>query len=371
MVPSKHSPTPCSGSLRSYTESDNDGQEVVRVRTSCDDARYCDKKLSAPCSISFDIGPAYYPRFLQKKSWEIESPEESESGSTHEPSNISPIVSPLVSPLTSSAESMTCTVSNQGPSQRDDESITEIDEATQRKSDLREQLEMERAKSSALKKERDDAVLCATDLKTKFDIVEKEKDDAEKQLCKTRQEISMLEKRRNGIFWGEKSALVQAERDQAITRESDSLELKQKAEKERDDALELVTRVYEFQKETLEERNEARRIALKRLKETEQAEKERDEAQRLAAESSKQTKQAQKLENEAEVRVGKLLWEKLLREGMQKERDEARRHLKEAEQRCYRWKRELDLLREEIEEMKGENKKRGWHRTSFLGALFD
>ncbi|APA09188.1 hypothetical protein SS1G_03096 [Sclerotinia sclerotiorum 1980 UF-70] len=367
MAPSKDPPTPSSGSLRSYPEPDNVDQEAVRARTPGDDACYCDEKLSAPSSISVDIGPAYHPRFLQKKSWEIELPEESESGSTNESSNISPLVSPLTSP----AGSMNSTVSSQGSSQRDDESIKEIDEATQRKSDLREQLEMEIAKSSALKKERDDAVLSATDLKTKFDIVEKEKDDAEKQLLKTRHQISKMEKRRNGIFWGEQLTLVQAERDQAITRESESLELKKQAVKERDDALELVTRICDFQKERLQEINEARKIALKRLKETEQAEKERDDAQRLAAERLEQTKQAQKLKNEAEVRVGKLLWEKLLREGTQKERDEARRQLKEAEERYYEGKRESDLLREEIEKMKGENRERGWYWTSFLGALFD
>ncbi|KAF7871730.1 hypothetical protein EAF04_003837 [Stromatinia cepivora] len=385
MVPSTDFVPPCSGSFCSYSEPDNLDQEAVRVRTSCDNARYWDEKLSAPSSISIDIGPAYHPQFLHRKSWEIESPEKPEPESTHEPFDVSPIVSPIVSPLTSSAGSMSSTVSNQDSSQRDYESIKEVDEATQRRSDLREQLEMGRAKSSTLKEERDEAVLCATDLKTKFEIVEEEKDDAEQQLWKTRHQISRLEKRRNGIFVGEKLALVQAERDQAIVRESESLDLKKQAEKERDDALELVTRIYGFQKEKVGERDEARRIASKRLEETEQAEKERDEAlqlaverleqlneaQRLASERLEQMKQARKLKDEAEIRVGKLLWERLLKEGMQEERDEARRQLKEAEERHDEEKQESDLLREEVEKMKGENKERGWYWTSFLSVLFD
>lgn len=347
--------------LRPLSESDNSSRDSIHANVARDVARYYKKAGSASSPVSVDIGPAYYPRFNYRNSWELESPKISEPNSPTESSFASPIESRPSSPVGSTGSMITHTSSQTDDSltesgeavSRDDESIKERDEATDRSSNLLEQLLMEKSKSLILEKERDDAILSAAETKTKYEMIEKENDDAKRKLWETRYQLTKLEKRKTGLFAGEKIALVQAERDQAILQAEASLKLQKQAEKERDEGKQLIVEVTEWQNEKVGEINDARRVAAKRFEDMELAERERDDAVQLASERLKEMQLAQK------------------------ERDDARQHAAESlgkwislEQKYEEEKHEAQLLRMEIEKMKEEKKGRGYW-TYFLGALFD
>ncbi|TGO46260.1 hypothetical protein BCON_0335g00030 [Botryotinia convoluta] len=374
MSPSSPSRTPVLR-LRPLSESDNPSRDSIHAKVASDVARYYKKAGSASSPISVDIGPAYHPRFNHRKSWELESPERSEPISRTESLFASPMESRPPSPVGSTGSMITHASSQTDDSstessdvtKRDDESIKERNEATERSSNLLEQLLMEKSKSLILEKERDDAILSAAETKTKYEIIEKENDDAKRKLWETRYQLTKLEKRKTDLFAGEKVALVQAERDQAILQAEASLKLQKKAEKERDEGKQLIVEVTEWQNEKVGEINEARRVAAKRFEDMELAERERDDALQLASERLSRMNDAQRI---ALVRLKEM-------QLAQKERDEARQHAAESlgkwislEQKYEEEKHESHLLRTEIERMKEEKKGRGYW-TYFLGALFD
>ncbi|KAF7895726.1 uncharacterized protein EAF01_009688 [Botrytis porri] len=361
--------------LRPLSESDNPSREPIHANVARDVAKYYKKAGSASYPTSVDIGPAYYPRFNHRNSWELESPERSEPNSPIESLFTSPIESRPSSPVGSTGSMVTHTSSQTDGSstessemtKRDDESNKERDEATERSSNLLEQLLMEKSKSLILEKERDDAILSAAETKTKYEIIEKENDDGKRKLWETRYQLNKLEKRKTSLFAGEKVASVQAERDQAILQAEASLKLQKKAEKERDEGKELLVEVTEWQSEKMGEINEARRVAAKRFEDMELAERQRDDALQLAAERLSGLNEAKRF-----VEVG---FEEM--KLTQKERDEARQNAAESlgkwislEQKYEEVKHEAHLLRMEIERMKEEKKGRGYW-TYFLGALFD
>ncbi|KAF7870150.1 uncharacterized protein EAF02_009340 [Botrytis sinoallii] len=356
--------------LRPLSESDNPSRDSIHANVAKDVARYYKKAGSASSPISFDIGPAYHPRFNHRNSWELESPKISEPNSPIEPFLASPIESRPSSPVGSTGSMVTHTSSQTDDSStesgdaapRNEDLIKERDEATERCSNLLEQLLMEKSKSLILEKERDDAILSAAETKTKYEIIEKENDDTKRKLWEMRYQLTKLEKRKTGIFVGEKIALVQAERDQAI------LQAEAKAGGEgKDEGKQLIVEVAEWQNEKVEEINEARRVAAKRSEDMELAERERDEALQLASERLSRMNDAQR---NALVRLREM-------QLAQKERDDARQHAAESlgkwiclEQKYEEEKHEVHLLRTEIERMKEEKKRRGYW-TYFLGALFD
>ncbi|KAF7921038.1 hypothetical protein BELL_0133g00240 [Botrytis elliptica] len=361
--------------LRPLSESDNPSRDSIHANVARDVARYYKKAGSASSPISFDIGPAYHPRFNHRNSWELESPKRSEPNSPIEPFLASPHESRPSSPVGSTGSMVTHTSSQTDDSStesgdaapRNEDSIKERDEATERCSNLLEQLLMEKSKSLILEKERDDAILSAAETKTKYEIIEKENDETKRKLWEMRYQLTKLEKRKTGLFAGEKIALVQAERDQAILQAEASLKLQKQAEKEKDEGKQLIVEVAEWQSEKVEEINEARRVAAKRFEDMELAERERDEALQLASERLSRMNDAQR---NALVRLREM-------QLAQKERDDARQHAAESlgkwiclEQKYEEEKHEVHLLRTEIERMKEEKKRRGYW-TYFLGALFD
>ncbi|KAM0126441.1 hypothetical protein ACHAP3_009251 [Botrytis cinerea] len=360
--------------LRPLSEFDNPSRESIHARVASDVARYYNKAVSAPNPMSVDIGPAYYPKFSHRKSWEVESPERCEPISRTEPLFASPIESRPSSPDGSTGSMITHASSQTDDSTesrdvtiRDDESVKERDQATERSSNLLEQLLMEKSKNLILEKERDEAILRTAETKTKYEIIEKENDDAKHQLWETRYQMNKLEKRKTSLFASEKVALIQAQRDQAILQAEASLKLQKKAEKERDEAKQLLVEVTEWQNEKLGEMDEARRVAAKRFEDMELAERERDEALQLASERLSRMNEAERI---ALVRLNEM-------ELAQKERNEARQHAAESlgkwislEQKYEEEKHETHLLRTEVERMKEEKKGRGYW-TYFLGALFD
>ncbi|KAF7952730.1 hypothetical protein EAE96_005961 [Botrytis aclada] len=374
MTPSSPSRTPVLR-LRPLSESDNPSREAIHANASSNVAKYYKKAGSASCTMSVDIGPAYHPRFSHRKSYELESPERSEPVSRTVSLSGTPIESRPSSPVGSTGSMVThassqtedSSTESRDMTKKDDESIKERDEATERSSNLLEQLLMEKSKSLILEKERDDAILSAAETKTRYEIIEKENDDAKRRLWETRYQLTKLEKRKTGLFAGEKVALVQAERDQAILQAEASLKLQKKAEKERDEGQQLLVEVTEWQKERMGEINETRRLAAKRFEDMELAERERDEALQLASERLNRMNEAQRI---ALMQLDQM-------ELAQKERNEARRHAAESlgkwislEQKYEEQKHEAHLLRTEIERMKEEKKGRGYW-TYFLGALFD
>ncbi|KAF7881434.1 hypothetical protein EAF00_011803 [Botryotinia globosa] len=361
--------------LRPLSESDNPSRDSIHANVARDVARYYKKAGSASSPISVDLGPAYYPRFNHRNSWELESPKRSEPNSPTESSFASPIESRPSSPVGSTGSMITHASSQTDDSltesgeaaPRDDESVKERDEATERSSNLLEQLLMEKSKSLILEKERDDAILSAAETKTKYEMIEKDNDDAKRELWETRYQLTKLEKRKTGLFAGEKIALVQAERDQALLQAEASLKLQKQAEKQRDEGKQLIVEVTEWQNEKVAEINEARRVAAKRFEDMELAERERDDALQLASERLSRMNDAQR---NALVRLKEM-------QLAQEERDEARQHAAESlgkwislEQKYEEQKHEAYLLRMEIDRMKEEKKGRGYW-TYFLGALFD
>ncbi|TGO59713.1 hypothetical protein BOTNAR_0157g00060 [Botryotinia narcissicola] len=361
--------------LRPLSESDNPSRDSIHANVARDVARYYKKAGSASSPISVDIGPAYHPRFNHRNSWELESPKRSEPNSPTESSFASPIESRPSSPVGSTGSMVTHASSQTDNSSteskkaapRDDESVKERDEATERSSNLLEQLLMEKSKSLILEKERDDAILSAAETKTKYEMIENENDDAKRELWETRYQLTKLEKRKAGLFAGEKIALVQAERDQAILQAEASLKLQKQAEKEKDEGKQLIVEVTEWQNEKVAEINEARQVAAKRFEDMELAERERDDALQLASARLSRMNDAQR---NALVRLKEM-------QLAQEERDEARQHAAESlgkwirlEQKYEETKHEAHLLRMEIDRMKEEKKGRGYW-TYFLGALFD
>ncbi|KAF7932034.1 uncharacterized protein EAE97_009055 [Botrytis byssoidea] len=361
--------------LRPLSESDNPSRDSIHANVARDVARYYKKAGSASSPISVDIGPAYHPRFNHRNSWELESPKTSEPNSPTDSSFASPIESRPSSPVGSTGSMVThassqtdnSSTESEEAAPRDDESIKERDEATERSSNLLEQLLMEKSKSLILEKERDDAILSAAETKTKYEMIEKENDDAKRELWETRYQLTKLEKRKTSLFAGEKIALVQAERDQAILQAEASLKLQKQAEKEKDEGKQLIAEVTEWQNKKVAEINEARRVAAKRFEDMELAERERDDALQLASERLSRMNDAQR---NALVRLKEM-------QLAQEERDVARQHAAESlgkwirlEQKYEETKHEAHLLRIEIERMKEEKKGRGYW-TYFLGALFD
>ncbi|KAA8570579.1 hypothetical protein EYC84_002839 [Monilinia fructicola] len=204
-------------------------------------------KVSTPPQAALDIGPAHHPPSLYGKSSDIESINTYDPGSS--------VKSPLTPPMESPPYSASSMVANDSSAQTEDEVVKERNEAIRRTSDLREQLEMETARSAILKKERDDAILCALAM-----------------------ELRELAIKLGEVSAGDKLGLAQFERDHAITREVESAAQNNKAEEARDKALELSSELGSQIKQLLRELHEAHKLVSRTLSQKEKVEKERDEA---------------------------------------------------------------------------------------------
>lgn len=435
MAPSTHSRRLPQSVLRLHpkSESDDTRKEVIRTKSARENAHRRYQDVSAPSKIRVDIGPAYYPRFGYRKSWELESPERSEPGSPTKndfycpdldnfakrtvstqgqksPPEISEPVSPVESPVPSGAgsavSSMTTQDSNQSPerskpvsptkipfpsptgswatttstqsstqtdeeaTQSTSENTNEIDAATLRASNLSEQLLMERSKLLTLRTELDETVHSLSTLTHNHSILLKEHDNTKHLLWTTRHKLAAVEKQRKGLFFSEKLALVQAERDTAVLKTSE-LELKMKnAEQEI--------------KEAERERDEALEVARQCLEEKEKVQRAKEQMRGLLAEVLEEKRNMRKEKEVAETRAEELMKEK---EVMEKERDEARQCaeynlekcvgveqiFEEVDQQADLLRDEVDKLNEEMEKLKGGNKAWGryWYWAYFLGPWWE
>ncbi|KAI9642181.1 hypothetical protein NHQ30_008983 [Ciborinia camelliae] len=354
--------------LRSNSESDNFDREALLVRITRGNSPHCHNSRLAPANITVDIGPVYHLRSLYWKSWDLESPDRSESGSRVE----SPAMSPIETPPASPARSTTSNMSNQGSTQSEDEVMKEIDDtiqeidgalddavqemddalcqmggalddAVQRTSDLREQLEMEKARSATLKKERDDAVLHSSHLQKQLEMekvvgkaMKGRDDDTICYFMHANREGGKLEKR---------LLVMQAERDRAVQRKLESLAQVKQAEKEKDEAVKLSLETMDALEKRVKENEESQRLASRSLEQT-------NEARRLALESLEQIKQVQKRKHEAELRVADLVLENSLRASqtrkIEKERDEALQLAWERLERMQKMEKERDDTQNEV-----------------------
>ncbi|KAG4027260.1 hypothetical protein MFRU_031g00100 [Monilinia fructicola] len=227
-------------------------------------------KVSTPPQAALDIGPAHHPPSLYGKSSDIESINTYDPGSS--------VKSPLTPPMESPPYSASSMVANDSSAQTEDEVVKERNEAIRRTSDLREQLEMETARSAILKKERDDAILCALAMEVKVWGLEKGELGAARQCWQKHHQLRELAIKLGEVSAGDKLGLAQFERDHAITREVESAAQNNKAEEARDKALELSSELGSQIKQLLRELHEAHKLVSRTLSQKEKVEKERDEA---------------------------------------------------------------------------------------------
>ncbi|KAB8299299.1 hypothetical protein EYC80_001375 [Monilinia laxa] len=228
------------------------------------------RKVSTQSKTTLNIGPVHHPPSFYSKSSDLESPNKYEPGF--------PVKSPLMPPIESAPDSASSTMVNDSSAKTEDNVMKERNEAIRRTSDLREQLEMEKVRSATLKEERDDAIIRALAMEVKVWGLEKEELGAARQCWQTRHQLRELAIKLGEVSAGDKLALVQTERNQAITREMESLAQKNKAEEARDKALELLLELGSQIKQLLKELSDAHKLASRTLSQKKKVERERDEA---------------------------------------------------------------------------------------------